>query len=144
MEAILMILAGGISFISGIFNGVMEVSMTSFRNSRISHWDPTFWELFGEGQAWKNIFVDRNPYSKVRVTWHFSILGRLFTVRKPIWVSTGYHFAKLCWNVFIALAVIPIAIVCHDVNGAIICSALLYFPQYLGFLLSKEYLIKKH
>ncbi len=139
----LMVLAGVLAFTAGLFNGLMEISMGFFKESKISHWNPEFWELFGTGQAWRNKFKQRDMYSKIRNSWVIPILGKKFNIPKPMCILTGYHLSKMFWALINASAVIPIAIICHDENTAILCSCLLYFPQFAGWYLSFNFLLKK-
>lgn len=122
---------------------MMDISAEPFQNSQISHWNATFWEKYGNGQAWRNKYENRDPYTKKRVSWTVSFLGYTVRIVKPVWLLDGWHMMKLLWRVFIAISVIPIAIICHDINGAVLASAMLYFPQVAGFYTILYFLVKK-
>lgn len=143
MEIALMTLAGFISFLAGVANGMMDISMAMFQKSKIKHWNPEFWEFFGLGQAWANKYVNKDIYAKVRVAWKPKIFGRTIRIVKPVIILDGWHMMKFFWRVLIVLAVIPIAIICHDIDGAVVASAMLYFPQVAGFYTILYFLVKK-
>lgn len=73
-----------LAFIAGSLNGLMDVCMGPFQNSRISHWNAEFWEFFGKGQAWSNKFVNRDVITRVRVHWTFVIKGKIYKLNKPV------------------------------------------------------------
>jgi hypothetical protein len=139
----LYIIAVVLAFIAGCFNGLMDVCIGPFQNSRISHWNPKFWEVFGNGQAWSNKFVNRDVIARVRVHWIFVIKGKTYKINKPVEILDGWHMFKFGWRVFSVLPVIPIATVCHNEVGAVLMAALMYFPQWVGFYSTFYFLTKK-
>lgn len=140
-----------LNIISGAFNGMMDISSGPFQNSRISHWNAAFWEKYGNGQSWRNIWQNRSKESGIRAYW--IVLG--FKVTKPTPVCDGWHLMKFGWRVLDVLALVPMVIAYvilssqyqwhpHEiVYAAIIGSGLSYFSEWVGFAATLYFLVKK-
>lgn len=136
-------LASMLAFISGSINGVMDVLMGPFKYSRISHWRKEFWELYGVGQSWKNKFVNRDTILRVRKKWDLSRLGICCKIPIPMAFISGWHMLKFFWRGIYILSVVPIAMICTDHYEAVLAALTLWGPQYLGFYLTYNFLLKK-
>lgn len=140
-----------LNIISGAFNGMMDISAGPFQNSRISHWNAAFWEKYGNGQAWRNIWHNRSKESGIRAYW--LVFG--FKITKPAPICDGWHLMKFGWRVFDVLALVPMVIAYvslsthyqwhpHEiVYAALIGSGLSYFSEWIGFASTLYFLVKK-
>lgn len=140
-----------LNIVSGAFNGMMDISAGPFQNSQISHWNATFWEKYGNGQAWRNIWHNRNEESGIHAYW--VIFG--FKITKPVPICDGWHLMKFGWRTFDVLALVPMVMAYitlsyqyqwhpHEVlYAALIGSAVSYFSEWVGFALTLHFLVKK-